>query len=351
MRNLVLSLLILIVFCIFLTATQIKSEEKNMIKTDFSKITELYLIYPENLKEGDCDYNELTDFYDDLISIIPVEIKLIILVKTKKIGDKIKNHRANLEYVVNSELKSIWLRDFAGFNMGDKIIKPRFRPKYYWGAPICIADEINENMKFIHSIINIDMVTLPLIWDGGNLVTNGKIGFITERIIEDNKKNFSEKQIKDIIEKNLNFKPILLPVLKDDKIAHSDGYLSFVNEKTILLSEYPSNWFQNEIDYVNDIKKILKSQGFENTIRIKESPVKDDPYCNELSSAKGIYINFLRLNNTIILPIYKYEKSEDNQYNVINKKILSDLGFDVITINCDKLAKFGGVLHCISFTN
>jgi len=57
------------------------------------------------------------------------------------------------------------------------------------------------------------------------------------------------------------------------------------------------------------------------------------------------------LNDTIIMPVYKYEKVTDNKYNEMNKKILSDLGFDVITINCDNLAKFGGGLHCISFTN
>ena len=57
------------------------------------------------------------------------------------------------------------------------------------------------------------------------------------------------------------------------------------------------------------------------------------------------------LNDTIIMPEYKYKNSKDNKFNKINYEILAKLGFNVIKINCDDLAKFGGVLHCISFTN
>ena len=71
-----------------------------MIQTDFSEITELYLIYPEGIKEDDCNYNELTDFYNKLIKLIPKEIELIIFVKTTLIGEKIKDLRANLKIKV-----------------------------------------------------------------------------------------------------------------------------------------------------------------------------------------------------------------------------------------------------------
>jgi len=125
--------------------------------------------------------------------------------------------------------------------MGDKIVKPIFRPKSYWGAPISLADEISVNMRMMHSILNIDMISLPLIWDGGNLVTNGKVGFITERIIKDNKKKYTRKQIEKIINDTLKIKPVFITELKGDKLAHSDGYLAFINENTVLLSEYPVN--------------------------------------------------------------------------------------------------------------
>jgi len=322
-------------------------KENNKIKTDFSKIKELYLIYPERIKEDDCDYDELSDFYDELIKRIPKNIELNIFVKTKKIGEKITKLRTNLNYIVNSELKSIWLRDFAGFNFDDKIVKPIFKPKYSYRKT---ANLINKSMNTLNSILNKKIVNIPIIWDGGNLVTNGEVGFITERIIKDNKKKLSEEQVEEIIIENLNIKPIFIPVLKGDEIAHSDGYLAFLYKKKILLSEYPdSKDFKKDNEYVFQIKKILINNNFK-PIRIQENPIGENNI-KDIQSAKGIYINFLRLNNTIIMPIYKYEKEDDNKYNEINEKILTDLGFDVIKINCDDLAKFGGVLHCISFTN
>ena len=68
-------------------------------------------------------------------------------------------------------------------------------------------------------------------------------------------------------------------------------------------------------------------------------------------SARGNYINFLRLNNTIILPEYTLPTlRETKYYNNINKEILTQLGFQVKTINCDLLSKEGGSLHCLSYT-
>lgn len=71
-----------------------------------------------------------------------------------------------------------------------------------------------------------------------------------------------------------------------------------------------------------------------------------------LNSARGIFINFLILNNTIILPEYTIPNYKRKMiYNEVNKHILQNLGYNVISINCDELAKLGGSLHCISFTN
>ena len=114
---------------------------------------------------------------------------MFIFVKTKQIGEKIKNLRTNLRYIVNSELKSIWLRDFASFNMDDKIVKPIF----YYEDNSNIALKINKSMRTLNYLLKKRLVDIDLIWDGGNLVTNGEIGFITERIIQDNKKKIYKK--------------------------------------------------------------------------------------------------------------------------------------------------------------
>jgi hypothetical protein len=62
--------------------------------------------------------------------------------------------------------------------------------------------------------------------------------------------------------------------------------------------------------------------------------IEGDKSSTCLGSARGIYVNFLVLNNLIILPEYtipNYKK--EYNYNSINKKTLERLGSNVRTIN------------------
>ncbi|MGC8604001.1 MAG: hypothetical protein ACP5VS_09960, partial [Desulfomonilaceae bacterium] len=145
-----------------------------MIKTDFSKVERLLLIYPVGIIEEQYDYNSLIPLYDELISLVPENIEVILFSKSPLPISRFKKLRENLKFVIIDKLQTIWLRDIAGFNCGDRIIKPIFRPKYYKGA-FKKANIINRQMEFIHKILGKKLTKMPLIWDGGNLVTNGKI--------------------------------------------------------------------------------------------------------------------------------------------------------------------------------
>ena len=202
---------------------------------------------------------------------------MFIFVKTKQIGEKIKNLRTNLRYIVNSELKSIWLRDFASFNMDDKIVKPIF----YYEDNSNIALKINKSMRTLNYLLKKRLVDIDLIWDGGNLVTNGEIGFITERIIQDNKKKYTRKQIEKIIKDTLKINPVLITEFEEDELAHADGYMAFINENTVLISEYTDNkLFEKDNEYVDGIERIIKELKINlKIVRIKDNPVDDKPYC------------------------------------------------------------------------
>ena len=85
------------------------------IKTDYDHIKELYLVYPEGVKEGsehikpeENDYSRLAPFYDNLIQLIPSDINLKLFVKSRAVARKVKDMRQNIEVMVNSKLTSIW---------------------------------------------------------------------------------------------------------------------------------------------------------------------------------------------------------------------------------------------------
>lgn len=313
------------------------------LQLDFERVTTLFLAYPEGVIDCEFDYTPATPVFDYLIKNLPRKLNLVVLVKKAETRQKIEGMRKkNTITLINNGLSSIWLRDTAGINMGSHIVKPIFRPKYY-RKHFEQASKIDQYMKFIHSILAVDMEELPLIWDGGNLVTNGEIGFITEQVLMDNKKTHTENQIVDLIKSQLGFVPIFLPVLPDDTFAHSDGYLAFLNQDSIAISSYPKNWRRKDRNYIQRIKDIVKKH-VPNVVELQEAPTNDAD--GDILNAKGNYINFLQLGKEIYLPSFG-NNSDAEKYNT---ELLSKYG-KVRTVPATELAQFGGLLHCISFTN
>lgn len=185
--------------------------------------------------------------------------------------------------------------------------------------------------------------------------------FVTDKILQDNK--MSVEDLKEIFRLSMNLDLVLIPSNLSDKLSHADGYLSFLSQNNICLSSYPIDlpFLKGNLKYLDSVRQILSDNNMEITI-IHDRPVdeyvvgsgateNDDPK-NCLPTARGIFVNFLILNNTIILPEYSlpnYKRSFD--HNQINKETLVNMGYNVITINCDELAKQGGSLHCCTFTN
>jgi len=93
---------------------------------------------------------------------------------------------------------------------------------------------------------------------------------------------------------------------------------------------------------LEEVKAIAQNH-VSNVIEILENPTFEEN--NGIESAKGLYVNMLSFGNLIYMP--SYGESDDEKYNI---DLLSKYG-KVYPIACDELAVFGGLLHCISFTN
>ena len=332
-----------------------------MIKPEYTLVTDLYLVYPKG-------FNEIADniinFYKNLIGLIPENIRQFIIVNNDEAANEIKDlyPSKKIEPIIIKEFNEIWLRDILGFNSGtNKIYKPIYNPDYCnYIYPECYLNTIDKQVREIfYKTTNPEIIEVPLILDGGNLVTNGDIGFITDKILIQNKNN---PNINQILKDLMGIKAIVVESNVNDKLSHSDGYMAFLSQKQICISRYPQIAFlADDIKYLNVLNQVIDSFPLEK-INIYDRPVdekvigggqtENDRSKDCLSSARGSYINFLILNDTIILPEYtipNYKKSMD--HNTVNKRTLTNLGYKVITINCDDLSKLGGSLHCISFTN
>lgn len=330
-----------------------------MVFTEYSNVNNLILAYPERFYN---EYERLLSFYDNLIQIIPNDIQLWIITNNNSTRNKLLNKyrykKVNVIGIKNWD--EIWLRDCIGINTSEGVIKPFYHPQY------CSLHRYKEYYESINKQSRIIIKEclqkrinyIPLVIDGGNFSSNSRTVFLTDKILEDNSE-LSKWEIITILQEFTNLRPEIIEKSATDSIGHTDGFLNFISEDRVLLANYPSLPFlSQDISFVYKVRKALEQEKLE-VVELYDRPVDEIVPCECylktkkacFYSARGNYINFLRLNNTIILPEYTLPTlKETRYYNEVNKDILTQLGFEVKTINCDMLSKEGGSLHCLSYT-
>ena len=328
-----------------------------MVQTEYSKVTKILLAYPERFYNS---YDELVPFFDELIALIPNQYEIGIITNNnqsiRKLEEKFSYKK--IEFLGLKGWDEIWLRDCIGLNCKDHILKPQYNPTYCnRKGDVDYYKKINGLSRTIaKDFLKKDVIDLKLIIDGGNFICNDRYVFLTDKVYEING-IYSRNEIDKILYNSTGLEPILIPNNKSDAIGHMDAYISFIDNESAVIANYPSFPFlKDDIDFINHLDEELKANNVKR-IKIYDRPIDEIAYCGCNNSkpcfysARGNYINYLRLNDTIILPEYNLPtKKETQYYNKTNQEILEGLGFEVLRINCDLLAKFGGVLHCISYT-
>ena len=118
--------------------------------------------------------------------------------------------------------------------------------------------------------------------------------------------------------------------------GHADGILRYYNADTVLINQYSKNALT---EFQIKLKKVLKSAGIA-TIDVPYSPKTGNPI-----SAEGLYINFLQINNFILVPSFK--RTEDEKVLRLFEQLYP---LRVVKpIDSQEIAKDGGVLNCISW--
>src|SRR5687768_5265285 len=102
-----------------------------MVKTEFSKVNDLFLAYPLGFQDVP---NEVVLFFEKLIGLIPNDIQLFIIVNNKEAENRINRlyGQKRRKILLIEDFHEIWLRDIFGFNTGiNRIYRPIFCPDYY----------------------------------------------------------------------------------------------------------------------------------------------------------------------------------------------------------------------------
>ena len=150
-------------------------------------------------------------------------------------------------------------------------------------------------------------------------------------------KRLDKDELVKELTKLLECEIIIIPTENDDMTGHADGMVRFVNKNTILV-----NNLEEEYKYWREgMQKVIEKYKLK-YINLPFFLPKDSKHP---LSAVGIYVNYLEVNNLIVLPVFG--RDEDKQaIDIIQKTFPNKV---IETIDYNAVALEGGLLNCTTW--
>ncbi|MDD5996876.1 MAG: agmatine deiminase family protein [Bacteroidales bacterium] len=268
-----------------------------------------------------------TVFFSDLL---PKKYPILY----KSIDKILSDHKIDHRLLTNT--KDIWCRDYMPIQTeSGKFIQFTYNPSYLKGKKAW--EDSRSDVKEICKLNNIEATYSNINLDGGNVLICEGRAILTDRIFDENPSYEKETLINEL-SKLLECEIIIIPSIKTDYTGHADGMVRFVDKNTIL-----GNKLSDEYQYIQKgMQNVIKRYGLK-YIDVPFFINKKDP--KHPDSAIGIYVNYLEVNNLIVLPIF--DREEDKQVVDIIQKTFPNKHIE--TINYNDIAQEGGLLNCTTW--
>ena len=240
-----------------------------------------------------------------------------------------------VKYSFLKATKDIWCRDYMPVQTpSGKLIQFTYNPSYLKGNKEW--EESRSDVKDVCRMNNINAEFSDINLDGGNVLIFDDRAIISDRIFSENPNRDKDELVKEL-GKQLECEIIIIPAEKDDMTGHADGMVRFVNRDTIL-----GNNRADEYKYWREgMQKVIDKYGL-TYIDIPFFAPKDSKHP---LSAVGIYVNYLEVNNLIVLPVFG--RDEDKlAVDIIQKTFPERV---VETIDYNEVAYEGGLLNCTTW--
>lgn len=239
-------------------------------------------------------------------------------------------NRYNVAYDVIPNTKDVWCRDYMPLQLDkERYLCYEYKPDYLIKKA--------SNWKYITDSLNVcrDMQLkikeTPIIIDGGNVVKVGNKAIMTEKVFVENP-SMDEDTLKKKLEKQMECEVVFIPWDRNEKYGHSDGIIKPISDNTILMTNYHD--FDEE--YSNKVIKRLSGKFEIETLSYKAQKTSPESWA---------YINFLTVENLIVLPALGIE--EDEQALAQIKRYYPEHLIEQLYIA--DLVKDGGGLNCVSW--
>ncbi len=234
------------------------------------------------------------------------------------------------------DTKDIWCRDYMPIQIEKgKFVQFRYEPSY-------LKDELElqSNPKEVCKANNFKPKFSKINLDGGNVVNWSDRAIMTDRVFDENPEYTNKNKLISEIENLLEAEIIVIPQINSDMTGHADGLVRFIDQNTLL-----GNCREHEYKYWKvRINNVLKEHGID-YIDIPFLDPKERKYPNH---AIGCYVNYLEVEDLIVLPIFETKNNKDEE--VYNTFIQIFPHRKIETINYNSIGLHGGLLNCTTWT-
>jgi agmatine deiminase len=233
------------------------------------------------------------------------------------------------------DTSDIWCRDYMPIQIEEGLFcRFVYSPDYLLGHEHLITPAEKCRLSFME-----DYRQEEIILDGGNVVASRTKVILTDKVYAENP-SITRRRLADRLAQIFQAECIFIPRQAGDDVGHSDGVVRFVAENRVLINDYSGV----DPTYGAKVRKMLETHGLEvETLPMFEE--KRRRRRDDLLSAVGIYINYLRIGDLVVIPAY--ERPEDGAALEKVRHAMPDAR--VFQVSCRKLAEKGGVLNCISW--
>ena len=316
---------------------------KNLIGNNMPSLRTKYLEKRQNIKESiPPTFSQTIDSVEDIKFSVEREGQVVYMSELLKTNyPETCSHLIKIlemhdvKYAFLKGTKDIWCRDYMPIHTeSGKFIQFKYDPSYLKGNKEWEASR--SDVKEVCRVNGIEAQFSDINLDGGNVLICDGRAILSNRIFSENS-NWDKEKLVSELSKLLECEIIIIPAENDDMTGHADGMVRFVNRNTIV-----GNKLADEYKYWREgMEKVIEQYGLK-YIDIPFFLPKDPKHPH---SAIGIYVNYLEVNNLIVLPVFG--RDEDKHAIDVLRQTFPDRVIETIDFN--DVAQEGGLLNCTTW--
>lgn len=309
--------------------------------------------------------SEAEDYFVNLARTILKYENLIIVADNIDLAQRIDDLIPEVtEFQCNiyiSESNDTWARDHGPITL---ISKQANNPKLVldfeynaWGGKFNYKKDnlITSNLYKNKAYINSDYTKIDYILEGGSIDSNGQGTVLTTSscLFNANRNsNLSKEQIIEQLKKYLNIDNLVIIdnsfLYGDDTDGHIDMIARFCNTSTIVYTACDN---EENLNYKhlkkleNELLDLKNNNTLFKNVNFIPLYIPNMIYNSDQELLPASYVNFLIINNAVLVPTYNDHKYDTKALDTF-KKIFPDR--DIIGIDSTVAIHEGGSLHCLT---